>query len=169
MECMSCTSTKEMTVETITHKYKECGLDNITLEGVQKYKCQDCGEEHFNIKNVDELHRIIAEYLIKKEGTLLGKEVRFIRTRLGYSGEMMAHLMGYTKDHIYKVESGKLPVADSFDRAVRFAYINKTPDRYYDLHDLLLNGSGIIHINSMRFRLKDGNWLKDPSKDTECA
>lgn len=160
MECMSCASTKEMTVETITHKYKECGLDNITLVGVQKFKCENCGEEYFNISNVDDLHRIIAEYLIKKDGLLTGKEIRFIRTRLGYSGEMMGHLVGYTKDHIYKIEASKVDVTEAFDRIVRFAYMNKTPDRYYDLHDLLLNGSGITHIDSLRFKLEGGSWTK---------
>lgn len=161
MECMSCDSTKPMVVETVTHKYKECGLDNVTLVGIQKLKCENCGEEHFHFGNVDELHKIIADFLIKKDSLLTGKEMRFLRTRMGYSGEMLGKVLGYDKDHLYKVESGKIKITESMDRFMRFAFMNKMmPDRYYDLHDSILTGSGLIHIDTLRFQQNGETWEK---------
>lgn len=162
MECMTCDSTKPMKVEATTHKYRESGLDNIILVGVQKFKCEECGEEHFNFGNVDQLHSIIAEFLIKKDTQLTGKEARFLRVKLGYSADMLANLLGYSKDHIYRFENESVPMQQSFDRVLRFAYVNKTaPDRYYDLHDAILNGTGVTHIDSLRLRLSGDHWEKE--------
>lgn len=158
MECTACTSTKSMDEEIITHKYKECGLDNIVLAGLKRFHCKNCGEEYYNYGDINQLHGLIAELLIKKDSLLNGKEIRFLRTRLGYSGEMMANLLGYTKDHVYKIENGTLEITKSFDHMIRFVFINKTPDRYYDLHDLILNGAGAESIKNVNLTYTKKGW-----------
>lgn len=158
MECTACTTTKPMTEDTTTHKYKECGLDNIVLAGLKRFHCKACGEEYYSYGDINQLHNLIAEMLIKKNGLLNGKEIRFLRTRLGYSGEMMGRLMGYSKDHIYKVESGSVEVTAAFDHYVRFMFMNKTPDRYYDLHDLILNGVGTESAGNLNLKYTSKGW-----------
>jgi len=45
MKCTMCENEKPLKKERITVKYKDCGLDNVTLIGVTYYKCHQCGEE----------------------------------------------------------------------------------------------------------------------------
>jgi DNA-binding XRE family transcriptional regulator len=148
-----------MVEEVLTHRYRECGLDNIILVGATWFRCEECGEEYYNFGDVNQLHGLIAELLIKKEGLLIGKEIRFLRARLGYSGDMMARLMGYDKDHIYRIEREETAVAEAFDHFIRFTFINKMPDRYYDLHDMFLNGSSSHdRISEFKLTFTDHGW-----------
>lgn len=158
MECMSCNSTKKMNEEIVSHKYSESGLSNITLLGVTKYHCDNCGETTYNLGDVNQLNKLIVNSLIRKDSLLNGEEVKFLRKFMGYSGEMLGKIMGYTKDHIYKVESGSQEVNITIDHMMRFAVVNKDPDRYYDVHDLILNGSGVSSLEILKLQKTKKGW-----------
>ena len=49
MTCSMCDNKKSLKKTKITHKYKECGLDNVTLVGVEHFRCEKCGEEYFGL------------------------------------------------------------------------------------------------------------------------
>ena len=139
-----CDNKKALKREKITHKYKECGLDNVTLVGVEHHRCDQCGEEYFGFGNIEKLHEAIAHVLLQKKDLLNGAEVRFLRKHLGYSGTMFAKLIGYDDATLSRLENGAQPVTRTFDHLVRFMVVSKlTPDRNYDLHDLILKGEGI--------------------------
>lgn len=140
MKCAMCENPKSLKKSRITVKYKDCGLDNVTLVGVRYYKCDRCGEEYFGYGNTEILHKIIAQILLIKSGFLTGKEVRFLRKQLGYSGKMFARLIGYEHETLSRIENDKNPVTPAFDRVVRFAVAERIHDRDYDLHDELLKG-----------------------------
>ncbi len=135
-----CESKKPLKGSRITVKYKDCGLDNVTLIGVTSYKCNHCGEEYLSYGNIEILHRIIAQILLRKGGNLTGREIRFLRKQLGYSGKMFARLIGYEHETLSRIENGKNSVTSAFDRVVRFAVADRIHDRNYDLHDEILKG-----------------------------
>ena len=142
----------------ITHKYKECGLDNVTLIGIEHFRCDQCGEEYFGYGNIEKLHQAIADILLRKKDLLVGAEVRFLRKHLGYSGTMFAKLIGYDDASLSRLENGGQPVTRTFDHLVRFSVASKAPDRNYDLHDLLLKGEGVETGRIQLIMAKNGDW-----------
>lgn len=158
MTCSMCDNKKALKKTRITHKYKECGLDNVTLIGVEHYRCDKCGEEYLGYGNVEKLNEVIANILIRKKDFLSGNEVRFLRKHLGYSGTMFAKLIGYDDATLTRLERESQPVTRAFDRLVRFAVASRLPDRNYDLHDQILKGEGIKTNRIELSSIGHGNW-----------
>lgn len=153
-----CSNPKKLKEERVIHRYKECGLENIVLEGVRVYRCDQCGELYYDFGNVIELHNLIAKTLIQKRGKLTGRELRFLRKRLGYSTEVFADLIQYNPQTLNRIENKEDEIADQLDRSVRFMAALKDPDRDYDLHDMLLEKSGVEIEKSKFKRSKKGTW-----------
>lgn len=143
MTCSMCDNKKPLKKTKITHKYKECGLDNVTLIGVEYSRCDKCGEEYYGYGNMEKLNEMIASVLVQKKEFLTGNEVRFLRKHLGYSGAMFAKIIGYDDATLSRLERGSQPVTKAFDRLIRFTVASKLPDRNYDLHDQILKDEGI--------------------------
>lgn len=146
MNCAMCNNPKKLKKRRVGMWYKQSGLDNIRLEGVIEYRCDQCGEVYHSFGNMDQLHKLISQRLIGKKGNLTGAEVRFLRVALGYNSAMFAKLVGITASHLSRIEGKKQdPVSsDQLDHAIRFLVASKKaePDRDYDLHDQLINDSG---------------------------
>lgn len=160
MRCVMCENKKKLKKSRITIKYKECGLDNVTLHGVDSHKCDQCGEEYLGFGDQEQLHSLIAKALTLKKGILTGKELRFLRTFLGLSSAMFAVRVGISKETISRFENDRQPISKTFDVLVKSLVANKLPDRDYDFHDRWLNQQGIdikrIELNAER----DGWHLK---------
>lgn len=156
--CSMCDNKKPLKKKKITRKYKECGLDTITLVDLDYYRCNKCGEEYYGYGNIEKLHTTISYLLLRKKNFLNGKEVRFLRKHLGYSGAMFARLIGYDDATLSRIETGAQPVTKAFDRLVRFTIASKLPDRNYDLHDQILKGEGITLDRIELIATEHGSW-----------
>ena len=156
MNCSDCNSKKKMKEKTLKkHRYKECGLNNIILSKIKEFSCEDCGNIYCNYGGIEKLHQIIARYLIRKDTTLSGKELKFLRKYLGYSGVVFSKLIGYEVEHLSRLENGKAIVQEVFDRLVRSLIIEKMPNRDYCLQDLFLEGK-LMKIEWLEFSLSSG-------------
>ncbi len=158
MKCVLCENKHELKRQTMTLKYKDCGLDNVTLFGVEFFKCNDCGETYYGYGDIEKLHRAISGILIQKSSLLSGKEVRFLRTYLGYSGTVFAKLTGYTKESISRMENDKQKIIKPFDRLVRSLVATKLPQRDYDLQDLWLKEEGKT-LKQITLRAHNDDWI----------
>jgi putative zinc finger/helix-turn-helix YgiT family protein len=152
-----CDNNKQLKSASITHRYRESGLDNIILHGVKETRCDECGEVYYNFGDIDALHQMIAQQLIVKSDDLTGPEVRFLRKFLGYSSGVFAKLVGYEIEHLSRLENGKTPVQKTFDHLVRLMVAKKIPDRDYDLQDLFLDGKA-VKLEWLEFALKGKDW-----------
>ena len=144
MKCVHCENKKILKRKTITMKYKQCGLENVTLHGVDYFKCDRCGEEYFGFGDQEKLHTLIAKALTLKKRLLDGGELRFLRTYLGLASAVFAVRLGMSKETISRFENNKQPITKTFDILMRALVATKLPDRDYDFHDW---------------------WLKQESKD----
>lgn len=153
-----CDNKQNLKRQTTIVKYKDCGLDNVTLHGVEFFKCNSCGEIYYGFGDTEQLHRVIAGVLIQKKGLLDGKEMRFLRTCLGYSGTVFAKLTGYTQESISRMENEKQKIIKPFDRLVRSLVASKLPDRNYDLHDLWLKEQG-KSLKQITLRAHNHDWI----------
>jgi putative transcriptional regulator len=142
----------------VTHKYKECGLDNVTLSGVEYSRCDKCGEEYYGFGNMEKLNQAISSVLLRKKNFLTGNEVRFLRKHLGYSGVIFAKIIGYDASTLSRIERGLQPVTKAFDRLIRFIVVSKLPDRNYDLHDQILKNDGLKLDRIELTSTKHGEW-----------
>ena len=156
MKCMDCN--KEMKVVVKNHKYKESGLDNITLLNVKRYVCSSCGEEYMEIFNPLELHKVIAMTLVKNTKRITGKELRFLRKYLGFSSAFFAKIIGVTRETVSRWENGKLSMPKHIDLLIRTMVTNNNPDRNYSFHDSILKNEG---SRSSKLKIgvkKSGEW-----------
>ncbi len=158
MKCIMCDNKQNLKRQTTTVKYKDCGLDNVTLYGVEFFKCDQCGEIYYGYGDTEKLHSAIAEILILNKDLLSGKEIRFLRTYLGYSGAVFARLTGYTKESISRMENGKQNIVKPFDRLVRYFVSTKLPHRDYDLQDLWLKDEG-KSLKRIELKAHNNNWV----------
>jgi putative zinc finger/helix-turn-helix YgiT family protein len=94
-------------------------LPGAVLVGVPVSRCAHCGEYEVAIPAIDELNRLLAEAVIRKRGRLVGGEVRFLRTYLGYSAADFAKLIGSDPATVSRWESDKQPIGHHTDLLLR--------------------------------------------------
>src|SRR5580658_10242033 len=75
-QCSDCGN--EARVERGTYRFRESGLDNVVLKGIEIVKCPACGNEDPILPNLDGLLRIIAVALVTSKLPLSGAEVRYL-------------------------------------------------------------------------------------------
>lgn len=149
MHCVMCPSRKKLEKELITDKYN-VPLLNITLHGVAKSQCGECGEAYYNFGDMEGLDNSIAECLIKKKGSLTGKEIKFLRKHLHYSSATLAKLVGYSAEHLSRIENGETVPQKVFDLLIRTLALEKQPSRDYVLQDLFLEDK-LVKVGQLEF------------------
>jgi putative zinc finger/helix-turn-helix YgiT family protein len=137
MRCTECENKKKLEPKIQTVKYDASGLDNIVISGAKVYHCDNCGERYLQYGNLEEIDAAIADALLKKEGSLTGKEIRFLRTWKGYSGQQFAKLLNSSAAHLYRIEAENGSANDKFDRLVRLAIMSLATERNYEIRDML--------------------------------
>lgn len=120
MLCINCHT--EMKCAIKTHHYKESGLDNIYLEGIEVCSCEKCGEEEIGIPCIPELHRVIAESLIIQKQPLSGHEVRFLRKNAGMSAKRFAAIIAVDSSTLSRWENENQTISTANDRLIRMIY-----------------------------------------------
>lgn len=85
------------------------------------FEC-DCGEKFAFIPCIQELHKLIAEALLKQEDQLSGREIRFLRKHMGLKAKDFANELGVRNVTVSRWESGDFPPSESLDRFIRLLY-----------------------------------------------
>jgi putative zinc finger/helix-turn-helix YgiT family protein len=119
MKCPNCSNKMERSAG--DHKYRESGLDNILLQGIELFSCS-CGEKLVSIPCVPELHTFIGKNLLRKSSTLSGKEIRFLRKNIGLSAKLFAEKLGIDKATVSRWEHGKQIPTRAHDHFIRLVY-----------------------------------------------
>lgn len=129
-------------------RYGVCGLNNVRLVGYPLGRTP----RGITVVKIDILHQIIAEAVCRRPGPLVGAEVCFLRTQLGYTPEQLGNLIDQPTDHIRVVELGRrhLDVESDIElRRLIFSYY-ETPapslDYLRDLYRLGQVGEHVIRI-----------------------
>ena len=75
------------------YHYAESGLDNVYIYNLPVIIDAN-GENTIYIKKINILHKAIANGIISKQGLIDGKEIRFLRTEMGYTQAQFSELLG---------------------------------------------------------------------------
>lgn len=119
MDCPTCH--QKGNVHKGKYHYTESGLQNVWLVGVEIFEC-DCGENFAFIPCVQELHKLIAQILLKQENQLSGREIRFLRKHMGMKSKDFATELGVRPVTISRWESGDYSPSKSVDKFIRLFY-----------------------------------------------
>jgi putative zinc finger/helix-turn-helix YgiT family protein len=103
------------------HHYIESGLQNVWLKGVEIFECE-CGENFAFIPCAQEIHKLIAIFLLKQEDQLSGRAIRFLRKHMGIKSKDFAKELGVRPVTVSRWEKGDFPPSASFDRFIRLFY-----------------------------------------------
>lgn len=123
------------------YRYPECGLPNVTVDGVEITECRRCGETYTGIPAIEGLHRAIAAGVIYKKGRLAPQEIKFLRKSLGWSGVDFAKRMGTSAETVSRWEHGRAPMGSASDRLLRLLVAKETPVTEYHV-DVLAQLAG---------------------------
>jgi len=117
VECSNCE--KDAKVVRGSYAYKECGLSNVTLQGIELVRCEHCGNEDPIIPRINDLTRGLAVAVISKPYRLQGEDIRFLRKYLRMTGDEFARLIDVDKTTLSKWENNDDPIGTQSDRLVR--------------------------------------------------
>jgi putative zinc finger/helix-turn-helix YgiT family protein len=133
--CRTC-SNAQMASRRETYLYKESGLPNVVLVGVEVRRCPSCGQHELVLPRVTELHRTIAYGVIHKRARLSGAEVRFLRKYLGWSGVDFARHAGVDPSTVSNWENDKDAIGPASDRLLRLMVAHGAPVADFSLEEL---------------------------------
>ncbi len=102
----------------MNYQYTECGLDYIYIYGLKPVK-DDEGEECFPINNINQLHQLIAEAIVTQIKGLGGKELRFLRTEMGYTQAELAQIVKKDTQTIGRWERGETEIDQNAEFLIR--------------------------------------------------
>jgi putative zinc finger/helix-turn-helix YgiT family protein len=136
MTCLVCGADMKTVRENF--RYDACGLPGVTLVDVEVSRCPQCGEYEVAIPQIDDLHKAIAQAVIRKTSRLNAAEIRYLRKYLGWSGVDFARHMGATPETVSRWESGATPIGPASDRLLRLMVATRDPVREYPLDALAI-------------------------------
>jgi putative zinc finger/helix-turn-helix YgiT family protein len=125
MKCENCGAQMKSGRE--NYQYRESGLENVTLVGLEVRHCPNCGEHEAVIPAIAELHRVLAYAVALKPSRLVPAEMRFLRKYFGYGQEEFAALLGTRPETVSRWENGKQPMNPMTERALRLLTYVKAP------------------------------------------
>jgi len=118
MRCTVC-ERAEVVEKVNNYHYRECGLDNVILDGITVRTCPECGALVPKIPRIEALHDCIAHALVKKKERLTPDEIIFLRKSLGWSGTLFAENIHSDRSQVSKWESGKVVMSKSNELLLR--------------------------------------------------
>lgn len=107
------------------YRFKESGLSNVLLLGIEIMKCSHCGNEDPIIPAMNDLFRTIALALTAKPYGLAGEEVRFLRKYMGMTGDKFSRLLHVDRTTLSKWENNDDPVGPQSDLAIRMLALSE--------------------------------------------
>jgi putative zinc finger/helix-turn-helix YgiT family protein len=131
MKCLTCG--KEMQSRRENYRYTESGLSNIVLANVEVRTCPHCGEREVVIPRLDELHRAIAQALVRQHTKLNPEQIRFLRKYLGWSAVDFARYMAVQPETVSRWESGSQDMGEISDRLLRLLVAHRQPEERYPI------------------------------------
>ena len=100
------------------YRYTECGMDNVLIRGIGIEVDVD-GDEVITIPAVNELHRVIAEGIVRHEHGMSGEELRFLRTEMGMTQAELARLVHRDKQSVGRWERNEKDLDSASETVIR--------------------------------------------------
>jgi putative zinc finger/helix-turn-helix YgiT family protein len=136
MKCDDCGG-PVTTERNAVRRYDIGGLPHVELHGVEVTHCEGCGKEGIAIPRIGQLHRVLAEAIVRQRRMLAPVEIRFLRKHIGLSAEDFAQRMGVARETVSRWETGAKPMGAVADRLLRLLVVTHEPTESYAVDDML--------------------------------
>lgn len=156
MKCSQCGHTMRTARE--NYLYKESGLPNVTLVGIEVHRCLHCGEHEAVIPKIEQLHRVIATTIARKVPRLAREEIRVLRKYLGWSGADFAEHLGVSPETVSRWENGSASMGATAERLLRLAALTREPTSDYSLDILKDVAQKKAAVQRLQMKVHKGNW-----------
>ena len=114
-----------MTTKTIKKfHYTASGLDNVTLVDL-RVCTDDDGDESITIPNINDLHRAIARTIVGRSSGMSGRELRFLRTEMGFTQAELADKVKREGLAIGRWERSEIPIEPNAEAIIRLIAIER--------------------------------------------
>ncbi|MBK7927695.1 MAG: helix-turn-helix domain-containing protein [Bryobacterales bacterium] len=117
VECSACGAPAKIVRG--SYPFRECGLPNVVLQGVELIRCSQCGNEDPVIPRLNQLMRVLALAVVCKPYRLRGEDVRFLRKYLKMTSDEFARLLHIDKTNLSKWENNHDRIGPQSDRLIR--------------------------------------------------
>jgi transcriptional regulator with XRE-family HTH domain len=106
------------------HHYTECGLQNVFIVGINVITDDD-GDEVVLVPAINQLHRVIAEGIVRHSKGIDGAELRFLRTEMGLTQSELAAVVHRDKQSIGRWERSETEIDSVSEAVIRKLAIEK--------------------------------------------
>jgi transcriptional regulator with XRE-family HTH domain len=110
-----------MATEEKPFHFVDSGLDNVYLVGIRYFANAD-GTFSAEIPAIKQLMRLIARDIVMSPKGLTGKEVRFLRKRLGKKGTEYCRYLGIEPETLSRVENGSTKASIQVQKLAKLSY-----------------------------------------------
>lgn len=155
MKCVMCGAKLKTYKE--AHPY-DIGLDRpVVIAGMELARCPQCGEEYLGLSKIEDLHKLVARNVADKKARLTAKEIRFLRSWLGFSGADFARELGVSKETVSRWERADkpTPMGRASELLLRLMVKTRSPRAKYPLREL---GTEDAKPLSFRVTMNAGKW-----------
>ena len=133
-------------------------LPELMLVDIKKDTCQDCGEYEVSFPRYSRLLEVIVVALINKKRLLAPGEIRWLRSRLGFTAAQLAEVLKVSSTTISYWENGQRNPSPTADLALRLLVTYTLPQGSFSPE-----AAPKISINSnsplqLRLHFDDSNW-----------
>jgi putative zinc finger/helix-turn-helix YgiT family protein len=101
------------------YPFKESGLPNVILKGIEMIQCDRCGNADPIIPRANEVMKQLVLAVVEKPYALTGQEIRFLRKYLGMNSSTFASHLGVDRSVLSRWENGHDRVGPQSDRLIR--------------------------------------------------
>jgi DNA-binding transcriptional regulator YiaG len=128
-DCLQTMERKTATSEA-PYQFTDSGLPNVFLSGVTYFVCGVCERiVKVEIPAAKELMNAIAQAIVTKKSPLRGREVQFLRKRLGIKASEFAQMIDSSPEQLSRWENGHNELSGAMDRFIRMAYTFISQDK----------------------------------------
>lgn len=138
--------------------FLDSGLPNVYLSGIKVFSCTVCGKMRAEIPAVSELMNAIARAIVTKTSPLTGKEVQFLRKRVGIKQTDFANMIDASPEQLSRWENDHNQLSGAMDRFIRLAYAfishdSKLKDLVQQVKEEFQKWSTSIHASETEERI----------------
>ena len=101
--------------------FVDSGLDNVYLVGI-RYFVDDQGNTSAEIPALEQLMQLIARDIVTARRDLTGKEIKFLRKRLGKKATEYCTILALEPETLSRIENGKQAVSQQSQKLARLSY-----------------------------------------------